>query len=107
MNTHRRPEYEQEIAHLAAQFLERESESKALITVTRAIASQNYHEVTIFLSILPQSQEAEALRSAKRLRSDFREYLRTHTRFHPTPTVDFILDEGEKNRQRIDELTRN
>ncbi len=107
MNSHRRPEYEQEIAHLAAAFLARESESKALITVTRAVASQTYHEVAIFLSILPQSQEEEALHDAKRLRSAFREHLRAHTRFHPTPTVDFILDEGEKNRQRIDTLTRS
>lgn len=106
MNTHRQAEYEQEIAHLAADFLVRESESKALITVTRAIASPNYHEVSIFLSVLPRSLEEEAIRGARRLRSDFRDHLKKHARFHPIPTVDFILDEGEKNRQRIDHLTR-
>lgn len=97
------------IAHLAGEFLAREIVNPAasgLITVTRAELAEHMKSVTVFLSVLPQTKEDEALKVAKRARSDFREYLKTHSRFHPVPTVDFELDYGEKNRQRIDDLTR-
>ena len=98
------------IAHLAGEFLARELVNPAangLITVTRAELGENMKNVTIFLSVLPQTKEGEALKVLKRARSDFREYLKKHSFFHPVPTVDFELDFGEKNRQRIDDLTRN
>lgn len=95
------------MAHLAGEFLARESGVKALITVTHAEMTDNYKEAKIFFSVLPATMEAEALRFAKRARSDFHEYVRAHSNLHPTPTVDFELDYGEKNRQRIDELTRS
>ena len=102
----RHNQVEETIAHLAGDFLARESGVKALITVTHADMPDNYKEATIYISVLPQTMEAEALKFAKRARSDLREYIRTHSRLHPTPTVDFAIDLGEKNRQRVDELTR-
>lgn len=103
----RRPEQTNEsVAHLAAQFLSRESNRESLITVTRSDMSPDFKNVTIFLSILPESQAEKALAFAKRVRTDFREFLKQKTSMHPIPTVDFVLDLGEKNRQRIDELTR-
>lgn len=103
----RRPEQTKEsIAHLAAQFLARESNRESLITVTRADMSPDYKNATIYLSILPESHAEKALAFARRVRSDFREYLKQKTAMHPIPTVDFQLDYGEKNRQRVDELTR-
>ena len=102
----RKIQVEEEVAHMAANFFARESETGSLITVTHANVSPNYKEATIFLSILPHTQEDTALKTAKRQRTDFRDYLRTHSKFHPVPTVDFEIDYGEKNRQRIDELTR-
>ena len=92
---------------MAADFFARESETDSLITVTHATVAPNYKAATIFLSILPHTREDAALKTAKRQRSDFREYIRTHSTFHPIPTVDFEIDYGEKNRQRVDELTRN
>lgn len=103
----RHDQVEESVAHLAGEFLARELPVKALVTVTHATMPDNYKEVTIFLSILPHTMEEDALKAAKRARSDFHDYLREHTFLHPTPTVDFELDYGEKNRQRIDELTRN
>lgn len=102
----RHNQVEESVAHLAGEFFARESGVKALITVTHADMPDNYKEVTIYISVLPQTMETEALKFAKRVRSDFREYLRTHSTLHPTPIVDFDIDYGEKNRQRVDELTR-
>ena len=56
--------------------------------------------------VLPEKLENVALNFAKRVRTDFREYLKEHSVLRYLPTVDFALDLGEKNRQRIDELTR-
>ena len=94
------------IAHHAADFFARESAVGALITVTHADMSSDLKSTTIFLSVLPETHEEEALAFAKRARSDFRTYLRDKTKIHPTPVVDFEIDYGEKNRQRIDDLTR-
>lgn len=103
----RRPEQTNEtIAHLAAQFISRESNRESLITVTRSAMSSDYKHVTIFLSVIPESQTEKAIAFAKRVRSDFREFLKQKTVMHPIPTVDFVLDTGELNRQRVDELTR-
>jgi ribosome-binding factor A len=94
------------IAHHAADFLARESNRESLITVTGSRLSSDFKNVTVFLSVLPETQTEKALAFAKRVRSDFREYLRQKSKLHPIPTIDFVLDEGEKNRQRVDELTR-
>lgn len=102
----RRDQVEETIAHLAGEFLARESGVKALITVTRAEMSDNYKQATIYLSVLPHTMEEEVMIFARRARSDFHDYVRDRSFFHPTPTVDFQLDWGERNRQRVDELTR-
>jgi len=110
MSAHRRTQVTQEIAHMAGDFLAREVRNPAaygLITVTRAELSDDFKNVTIFISVLPQTLEEEALRFAKRARSDFRDYVKKYSFLHPLPTVDFVIDFGEKNRQRIDELTRD
>jgi ribosome-binding factor A len=107
MTSHRSEQVSQLIMQHASEFLERESNRRSLVTVTRADLAPNFKYVTIFLSVLPESEEKPALDFAKRQRSAFRDYLMKHSRLHPVPTVDFELDYGEKNRQRVDELTRN
>lgn len=106
MRSRRQTQVEEALAHLAGDFLARESNVQALITVTHAEITPNFKEVAVFFSVLPQTSEKAALAFAKRSRSDFREYIKHHTLLHPIPVVDFEIDFGEKNRQRIDELTR-
>ncbi|MEK7156873.1 MAG: ribosome-binding factor A [Patescibacteria group bacterium] len=107
MDSRRQTQVSQVIAQLAADFFVRESPVKALITVTHADISPTYKEVTVFISVLPHTMEMQALKFAKRARTDFRAYIKSQSRLHPIPVVDFEIDLGEKNRQRIDELTRN
>lgn len=107
MASRRQTQVAEAIAHMAGDFFARESSVKALITVTHASVSPSFKEVTVFLSVLPQTSEAQALTFAKRARTDFRAYIKREARLHPIPVVDFEIDFGEKNRQRIDELTRN
>lgn len=97
----------EEIAHKAGLFLALYARAGgALITVTRATIAPDLKNVTIFVSILPKSREGEVIRNLKRLRTDFHGYLKEKTVLRNVPTVDFMPDFGEENRQRIDELTR-
>ncbi len=97
---------EETLAHLAMDFLARESNVRALITVTHAEVVPTFKNVTVYFSVLPVTMEKDALKFAKRSRTDFRAYIKKHSLLHPIPVVDFEIDLGEKNRQRIDELTR-
>ena len=110
MTDRRHIQVAESIAHLAGEFFARNpptgGASGSLVTVTRAELSDDFKSVLVLLSILPQAEEQAALKFAKRARSDFREYVKVHSFFHPVPTIDFEIDYGEKNRQRVDELTR-
>ena len=107
MESRREIQVSQLMSQLAGEFFARESNVKALITVTHADVSPSFKDVVVYISVLPQTMEEAALKFAKRARSDFREYVKKQSRLHPIPIVDFAIDLGEKNRQRVDELTRN
>lgn len=106
MSEKRHIQIEVELAHAAANFFSRESNRESLMTVTRATLSPDEKFATIFFSVLPESREESALHFAKRMRSDFRDYLRKESRISARPHIDFEIDRGEKNRQKIDALTR-
>jgi len=106
MSSRRQIQIAEELAHLAANFFARESNAQSLITVTHADVSPDLKNVNIFFSVLPVEKEGPALAFAKRNRTEFREYLKKHSALQRIPNVDFEIDYGEKNRQRIDELTR-
>lgn len=95
------------IAHRAADYFARESNRQSLITVTRADVSPDLKNVLIFLSVMPASAEETVLHFAKRSRTEFRDYLKKHAPLKFLPNIDFEIDYGEKNRQRIDDLTRS
>lgn len=106
MPSRRQKKVAEEIAHQAGIFIARESNRRSLITVTRADVAPDLKSVIVFVSILPKEEEKDAIGFLKRVRTDFHNYLKEKTVFRNAPTVDFVLDIGEENRQRIDELTR-
>jgi len=106
MGSNREIKLSEAIAHLAGDFFARESNRQSLITVTRAEVSNDLKTVTVYFSVLPEKYDEDALHFAKRKRTDFREYLKKHSVLRYLPTIDFALDMGEKNRQKIEELTR-
>ena len=91
---------------LAAEFLQMETNRTALITVTDCKLAENEKSAKIYVSVLPVDAEDSALLFARRKRTDFRNYVKTRTRLKHIPVFDFLPDEGEKKRQRIDELLR-
>ncbi len=95
------------ITDAAASFIATESNGRSLITVTNVIIEDRGRGANILVSILPDTAAANAIEFLKRKRGVFRDYLKEKTKLGRVPIVDFNLDIGEKNRQRIDELTLN
>lgn len=92
------------IKELSAEFLGREGNGTSLISVTSATASPDLKRATIFITVLPESKEKTALEFAKRKRPELRDYLRKKMATKLVPFIDIMIDKGEKNRQKIDEL---
>ena len=95
-----------QIKELAAEFLGRENNRTSLITVTSCNTSPDLKKATIFITVLPNSKEHDALDFAKRKRAEIRDYLKKKMVLKIIPFLDVKIDEGEKNRQKIDELLR-
>lgn len=94
------------ILESAAQFIQQETNGTSLITVTNCKISDNLRKAEVLVSILPVSAEESALNFMKRKRNAFRQYVKSHTKLRGIPFFDFELDKGEKNRQRLDELSQ-
>ncbi len=94
-----------EIHRLAAEFIERESNHLSLITVTGVTVADKGTHATIFFTVLPIQKEKAALDFMKRMRGEFRDHVMKKSRIGRVPFFDFEIDGGEKNRQRIDELS--
>lgn len=97
--------YREIIRQKASEFFERESAGGALITVTGVRLVEKSKRVTIFFTVYPNNKENGVLDFAKRKRSEFRDYLKHGAKLFKLPFVDFAIDLGEKNRQKIDSLS--
>lgn len=96
---------EELLAHVAAEFVNLESNRESLITVTRASLSADEKKAVIFISVLPDRLEDSALHFLKRKRPELRAFAQKKTRVRVLPFFDFEIDYGEKNRQDIDRLS--
>jgi len=103
---HRTERLSEQLQHLAATFLQRESNGTSLITVTRCELSENQKYATIFISVFPTDNEKAAEEFVRRKRTEFVEYVRTNSKIGRLPSLSFQIDLGEKNRQRLDELSQ-
>lgn len=92
------------IKELSATFLERENNRTSLITVTDCHSSSDLKRATVFITVLPETKENEALLFAKRKRSELRDFIKKNMRTKNIPFLEIEIDRGEKNRQKIDSL---
>jgi ribosome-binding factor A len=90
--------------HLGARFLNLNSNTSSLLTVTRVEVSKDSKHATLYFTVFPEQFEKTALEFAKRKRSEFKQFVRDNSVIARIPHIDFEIDFGEKNRQRIDEL---
>lgn len=107
MASERQEKMNEELRKHAAMFIERESTSQSLITVTRVSISPDFKNATIFFTTLPESEENTALLFLQRKRPEIRDYLKKHLKTRIIPFIDIKIDEGERNRQKVDLLLFN
>jgi ribosome-binding factor A len=105
MSSHRKEKLPELIMHLAAEFIARESNRTSLITVTHATVSRDQKNVKVLFTVLPEKEEEVVLEFLNRRKKDFFEFIDEHARIGRMPHIEFAVDLGEKNRQKIDFLS--
>lgn len=95
-----------QIRNIAQDFFQKESSGVSLITVTKANISRDLERSTIFITVLPENKEEQALSFAKRMRTDLRTEIKNKLRIRKIPNVEIKIDDGEKARQIMDKLLR-
>lgn len=104
MNISKQDKLKKEYQKIFAAFIERESNKTSLITVTRCELSNDYKNLTVYFSVFPENQEDKVLAFLSRNKKEARDYLKKNISTRILPFVNFAIDEGEKNRQQIDQI---
>jgi ribosome-binding factor A len=104
MDTGKQEKIENQIAQIAATFIERESNKTSIITVTRVEVLDRGRSATIYISVLPESGEESAINFLKRKRNDLRSVIKKGINMQNIPFVDVEIDKGEKARHTIETL---
>lgn len=89
----------------AAEFLAREANRNSLVTVTRALLAETGKSAVVYITVLPNDMEEAAVAFANRNRRELVDFLKTRIKGGLPSHIEFQVDLGEKNRQRLDELT--
>lgn len=101
----KRERTEEVIHRLAAQFILEEGGKTSLVTVTRVELSPTGKESKIYFTTFPEKEEDTVLKFLERKTEEFKRYVRDNSRLGFVPHVDFKIDYGERNRQRLDEIS--
>src|SRR5579859_2854365 len=100
MDTNRSERLREALRETAAEFLSREATRQSLITVTNTSLSEDGKRGQVFITVLPTEAEQSALDFANRHRTELGHYFKERVRGAALPYVEFLIDRGEKNRQR-------
>ena len=100
----RREKISEILRELSAKFLMLNSNKSSLITVTEVRLTEDAKNATILFTVFPDNFEKTALEFAKRKRSEFKEFVKENSKLGRIPQLNFEIDLGEKNRQKIDSL---
>ncbi|MEX0919212.1 MAG: ribosome-binding factor A [Parcubacteria group bacterium] len=106
MRERQKEKKEETLLRLAAEFVRLEATKTSLITVTRVELNQSGKNAHIYFTTLPESEQDTAEKFLVRKMSEFKSYIRDHSRIGILPHLSWKIDYGERNRQRLDELSK-
>lgn len=95
------------LRELAAEFFSRESNRQSMITVTGVELQGKGSRAKILVTVLPADQEEKAVSFMHRQLTEFREHVMARARLMQVPYFEVAIDKGEKNRQRLDDISKN
>jgi len=102
----RQEKIEELLRHVTSSFIGEVSGVNSLITVTRTSVSKDLKKATVYITVIPEKEEKRALEFVKRKGSELRHRAKKQLSTRTLPFFEFEIDYGERNRQRIDELSR-
>ena len=105
MEGNRKFKIQEVLREIVAEFINRENNKTSLITITRVDISPNLSSGDIYVSVFPETAEESALNFLKRKRPDVKEEIKKKMHLRKIPFIDFKIDQGEKNRQKIQEIS--
>ncbi len=88
---------------IASDWITRNGNRRSLITLTRADYSTDGKKLHIFYTVIPETQERPAEEFLVRHADDIQRYVKLKMKNQP-PWFRFMLDTGERNRERITDL---
>jgi len=94
----------QSIKDIASSFAQKQSNGTSLITITRVVLNPKGDRATIFVSVFPEDKEEAAVSFLVRNRGEFKDEFKAKVRVGRIPFFEFVVDKGEKLRQKIDLL---
>ena len=80
------------LEHATAEFVNRESNRKSLITVMRVELAERDRLARIFVSVLPADQTGAAIDFLSRHKEGLSEYLKKKIQIHALPRIEFLPD---------------
>lgn len=107
MNQKRHDKVEEIIHRMAAEFVRSESGKSSLITITRVELNPSGKDAAIYFTTLPESEEDTAQKFLDRKAPELKSKIIHEGRIGIVPHLRFKIDYGERNRQRLDEISGN
>lgn len=102
--TLRQEKMNRELQRVVSQFFAETSNRTSLITVTSVDIAPDFKRATIGITVLPQTMEEQAIGFALRRNRDLRDFIKKHLKTGVVPRIDVVIDDGEKNRQKIESI---
>ncbi len=92
------------VKQIAAEFINKESNGRSIISVTTVDITEKSETATVFITVLPEKEEATAIDFLKRKRSEMRKYIMKRLPIARIPFLDVKIDTGEKLMQKITKI---
>ena len=103
MTSRRQEKVNSLLKNLSADFLKKNADN-SIITITRLETSKDLKTAKIFISIFPESKETETIKFLKSRIGELREFVGSKIKMKFLPHLEFEIDKGEKERQKIEKL---
>ena len=96
----------QRVREIASTYISRETNGRSFITVTTVDINQKADRAEIFITVMPETEEAAALEFFQRKRSELRKEIMRNLPIARIPFIDVHIDKGEKLAQRMTEIAQ-
>lgn len=101
---HRRERIRSLVHKTASQFLESQLKTDALVTVTGVDLSPDLRKAKVLISVRPVEKEELEMKEIKKITPKFINFIKKQFKMKYLPRFEFVIDEGEKKRQRVEEI---